>query len=109
MKFAWLAALAALSLNAPALAADTPSAGSGNFCLFALPPDGTTTRWVNLGIVQYVEVRPENVVITYGGGNLGAGYEARIPVKTREEASAVLSRLRQSAEECARPAGPRQP
>jgi hypothetical protein len=78
------------------------SVGSGNFCLFALPADDGAQRWINLGIVQFVEIRADSVLITYGGGNLGSGHEAKIPVNSREEASAILNRLRQTAEDCAR-------
>lgn len=77
--------------------------GSTAFCLFPVPADGGVQRWINLGIVQYVEVRNDDVRIYYGGGNLGSGYEARIPVKGREEAEAVLARLRRSAALCAQP------
>lgn len=43
------------------------------------------------------------MLITYGGGNFGSGYDARIPVRNRDEAAAVLARLRQTAAECAAP------
>ncbi len=85
----------------PALAQDT---GSTAFCLFPVPADGGVQRWINLGIVQYVDARADDVRIYYGGGNLGSGHEARIPVKSREEADAVLARLRRSAALCAKPA-----
>lgn len=94
-----LALLPTLSLAQP----PEPPLGSGNFCLYALPTDGPSTRFINLGIVQYVEVRTDALVITYGGGNLGSGYEARIPVKIRDEALALIDKLRQQARECAHP------
>ncbi|WP_374403197.1 hypothetical protein [Niveibacterium sp.] len=80
--------------------------GSTAFCLFALPAENGTQRWVNLGIVQYVEARADAVQITYGGGNLGSGYDAKIPVKSPDEARAVMQRLRQTAEDCARRPAP---
>ena len=89
-----------LVLALPALA---QSPGSTAFCLFPVPADGGVQRWINLGIVQYVDVRADDVRIYYGGGNLGSGHEARIPVKDREEADAVLARLRRSATLCAQP------
>lgn len=87
-------------LAPPALADEAASAG---FCLFPLPSDSGVQRWINLGIVQYVDARADDVRIYYGGGNLGSGHEARIPVKSREEADAVLARLRRSAALCAQP------
>lgn len=96
------ALLSALAL--PAGAADpqpAAPAGSTAFCLFALPPDNATQRLINLGIVQYVDLRADEVRIYFGGGNLGSGHEARIPVKSRDEADAVLARLRTAAARCA--------
>ncbi len=93
-----------LTLLVQALPALAQDAGSTAFCLFPVPAEGGLQRWINLGIVQYVEARPDDVRIYYGGGNLGSGHEARIPVKSREEADAVLARLRRSAALCAKPA-----
>lgn len=76
--------------------------GSTAFCLFPLPAENGSQRWLNLGIVQYVETHADAVVITYGGGNFGSGYDARIPVRSADEARAVLNRLRQTAEDCSR-------
>jgi hypothetical protein len=92
--------LAACLPALPVLAEDAASAG---FCLFPLPSDSGVQRWINLGIVQYLDVRSDEVRIYFGGGNLGSGHEARIPVKSREEADALLARLRRTAATCARP------
>ncbi len=97
-----LARLLAAALALPAAAADpqpTP-AGSTAFCLFALPPDNGTQRFINLGIVQYVDLRADELRVYFGGGNLGSGHEARIPVNSRDEADAVLARLRATAARC---------
>jgi len=103
--------LAALAQEpAPALAAPAPGpsavplivpAGSTAFCPFALPGENGTQRSINLGIVQYIDLRADEVKIAFGGGNLGSGHEARIPVKSRDEAELVLARLRQTAARCA--------
>jgi hypothetical protein len=108
--FACCTAMAQTPASAPANGASLPavvtrfgsSTGSASFCLYGLPADGDSQRFINLGIVQYVDVHPDYVQLTYGGGNLGSGHEARIPVKSHDEALALLARLRQSAEECAR-------
>ena len=74
--------------------------GSTSFCLFELPGGGDRTQWINLGIVQYIEVRADEIRIFYGGGNLGSGHEARIAVKQRQDALALLDRLRETARAC---------
>ena len=71
------------------------------FCPFPLPAESGTQRFINLGIVQYIDVRADEVKIAFGGGNFGSGHEARIPVQSRDEADAVLARLRQTAARCA--------
>ncbi|WP_347248498.1 hypothetical protein [Zoogloea sp.] len=92
-----------LALLLQALPAAAQDAGSTAFCLFPVPADGGVQRWINLGIVQYVDVRADEVRLYYGGGNLGSGHEARIPVKSRDEADTILARLRRSAALCAQP------
>lgn len=77
-------------------------AGSSSFCLHELPSKDGVTRFVNLGIVQYVELTRERVRITYGGGNFGSGFDADIPVKSREEGLETIKRIQQTARECAR-------
>ena len=91
------------TLAAGPAAADTPAPGSPAFCLFALPADNGAQRFINLGIVQYVDVRADEVRLAFGGGNLGSGHEARIPVQNRDEAQAVLARLRETANRCVQP------
>lgn len=89
-----LAAAGARAEDAP------PPTGSPSFCLFELPAAGEKRQWINLGIVQYVEAGAGEVKIVYGGGNLGSGHEARVPVKTYEESEELLRRLRQTAQNC---------
>ena len=99
--------LVGLTALVPAIAvAQDP--GSTAFCLFPLPTEAGAQRYINLGIVQYVEVRADEVRLAYGGGNLGSGHDARIPIRSREEGEAVLDRLRRTASAC-RPPAPTQP
>lgn len=75
--------------------------GSTSFCLFELPADaGGRRRWINLGIVQYVEAEGQEVRIAYGGGNLGSGHEARIAVSGADAAGALVERMRAAAANC---------
>ncbi|MBI5898192.1 MAG: hypothetical protein HZB40_03080 [Rhodocyclales bacterium] len=75
--------------------------GSTAFCLYEVPADDTgKRRWVNLGIVQFVEATAREVRIVYGGGAFGAGHESRIQVNSMEEAQTVLEKLRRVAAAC---------
>lgn len=79
--------------------------GSASFCLYELPTRDGATRFINLGIAQYVELNRERVRITYGGGNFGSGYDADIAVGSREEGLELIRRIQQTARECARYTG----
>lgn len=82
-------------------AARPPDSGSPSFCLFEVPSDdGARRRWVNLGIVQYVEAGNSEVRLVFGGGNLGSGHEARIPMASKDASMAFVERLRKVAGEC---------
>ena len=75
--------------------------GSTAFCLYEVPLDENgKRRWINLGIVQYVEASAREVKVVYGAGAFGAGHEARIPVSSMEEAQNVLEKLRRVAAAC---------
>lgn len=81
-----------------ALASD---GGGGSFCLFELPPDGSgVQRYLNLTIVQYIEVSDDGVKIVYGGGALGSGYDVKIPATSRDEAQAFVDRMQKAAGLC---------
>jgi len=75
--------------------------GSTAFCLYEVPLDETgKRRWINLGIVQYIDATPTDVRIFYGAGSLGSGHEARIPVAGMEAALQVLEKMRRVAAAC---------
>lgn len=97
------AALATLAW-APPVHAESPPAtvsGSASFCLYELPvgEDGKR-RWLNLGIVQYIELNRNELRLYYGGGNFGGGYEVRLPLASPTQAEETLDRLRQAATAC---------
>jgi hypothetical protein len=76
--------------------------GSTAFCLLQVPSDDPSKqRWINLGIVQYVETMQNELHIVYGGGNFGAGHDLRLVYASPEEAAAQLDRMRQAAADCA--------
>lgn len=75
--------------------------GSTAFCLYEVPSeDATKRRWINLGIVQYIEVGAKEIRIYYGGGAFGSGHEARIAVGSAEDAQQILEKLRRVAAAC---------
>ena len=93
---------AALALTGQRVAVAQPAVpGSIAFCLYEIPLDETgKRRWINLGIVQYVEATRSEVKIAYGAGGLGSGHEAKIPVASVEESAAVLEKMRRVAAAC---------
>lgn len=99
-RFALTCALLALAVPR-ASNAEPVIPGSTAFCLYEVPLDDTgKRRWINLGIVQYVEATRTEVKISYGGGAFGSGYDARIAVNSMDEALAVLEKMRQVAATC---------
>lgn len=89
--------LLALCAPVPGMAAD----GSGGFCLFEVPDDGSGTRkYINLPIVQFVELGPDELKIVYGGGSLGSGYVAKISLKHPDEGKAIIEQMRKTADKC---------
>jgi len=75
--------------------------GSTAFCLYEVPLDDTgKRRWINLGIVQYVEATHTEVKILYGAGAFGSGHEVRIAVASMEAALLVLEKMRRVAAAC---------
>lgn len=75
--------------------------GSTAFCLYEVPvEENGKRRWINLGIVQFVEATRSEVKISYGGGAFGSGHDARIAVNSMEEALVVLEKLRRVAAAC---------
>lgn len=98
---ATLACLAAVWAEIPAAGAQPVIPGSTAFCLFEVPQDENgRRRWINLGIVQYVEATATEVKIFYGGGSFGSGHETRIPVAGMEAALQVLEKMRRVAAAC---------
>jgi hypothetical protein len=93
---------AALLLGQAQTAAAQPVIpGSTAFCLYEVPTDEAgKRRWINLGIVQYVEATRSEVKISYGGGGFGSGHETRITVGSMEEALTVLEKMRRVAAAC---------
>ena len=89
------------SATASSAAATEVKTGSTAFCLYELPSDAEgKRRWVNLGIVQYLEFNRNELKIYYGGGNLGSGHEAKFPISNPAQLDETLNRIRQTAANC---------
>jgi len=96
-----LGAAAFALIGARMVSAQPVIPGSTAFCLFEVPIDETgKRRWINLGIVQYVEATQTEVRIFYGAGSLGSGHEARVAVTSMDAALLVLEKMRRVATAC---------
>lgn len=97
-----LIASAACALLAARTAVAQPVVpGSTAFCLYEIPVDEAgKRRWINLGIVQYVEATRTELKISYGGGGFGSGHELKIAVAGMDEAAALLEKMRRVAAAC---------
>lgn len=94
------AALLAPAVSGPAYAQPVIP-GSTAFCLYEVPTDENgKRRWINLGIVQYVEATRSDVKILYGAGAFGSGHEVRIAVGGMDEAQLILEKMRRIASAC---------
>lgn len=79
---------------------DASVLGSSSFCLFELPPDGDKRLWINLSLVQYIELRPAELRVDYGGGNFGSGQKLRVPVVSQDDGLAFIKRMQAAAASC---------
>ncbi len=103
MRLVWLLLACALAaLGGMRLAGAQPAIpGSIAFCLFEVPLDETgKRRWINLGIVQYIDATQTELRIFYGAGSLGSGHEARISVASMDAALLILEKMRRVAAAC---------
>jgi hypothetical protein len=82
------------------------TAQAAPFCLWHAPwgkdMQGKPDRWLNLTVVQYIDVTDTDVHIVFGGGNLGSGHDLHIQVKNRDEAQKILKDLNDTAKACDR-------
>jgi hypothetical protein len=75
--------------------------GGGAFCPFELPEqEPGKQRFVNLAIIQYVDVGKDELKIVYGGGALGSGYEVKVALSKPGDGKEFLDRMRKTAAQC---------
>jgi len=75
--------------------------GSTAFCLYEIPVDEAgKRRWINLGIVQFVEATRSELKISYGGGGFGSGHDVKIAIASMEDAAVILEKMRRVAAAC---------
>jgi hypothetical protein len=61
-------------------------------------------RYINLTVVQTLEISDEELRITFGGGNLGSGHEIKLAIKNRAEGLKILQEMKETARRCDAPA-----
>lgn len=100
--FALFSSLAAAADETPPVGQTSATAvASPAFCLFEIEPRPEQRTFINLGIVQYIELRPDELRISYGGGNLGSGHEFRMPLRREDEGLGYIQRMKETATRCA--------
>ena len=86
----------AATLALPAMAAP--------FCVWKVPASKDAAmkfdRYLNLTVVQYIDVSDTDVHIVFGGGNLGSGHDLHIPVKNRAEGQRIVQDLTDVGHAC---------
>ncbi len=88
-------------IGARAACAQPVIPGSTAFCLYEIPVDEAgKRRWINLGIVQYVEATRTELKISYGGGGFGSGHDVKIAIASMEDAAVILEKMRRVAAAC---------
>ncbi len=73
---------------------------AATFCPWKVPSDAKTERFINLTVVQFVDLGDEDVKIAFGGGNLGSGYDIRIQTKNRDDGSKIIKSMQDAAKLC---------
>ncbi|GHD65653.1 hypothetical protein [Jeongeupia chitinilytica] len=76
------------------------TAEAATFCPYRLPGNDKSERWVNLTVVQYVELSDTEAHLVFGGGNLGSGHDVKIPLKSRDEGQKLLRDLVDTSRRC---------
>jgi hypothetical protein len=72
------------------------------FCPWPVP-NSETKRFINLTVVQIVDINDEELRIAFGGGNLGNGHEIKLAIKTRAEGLKILQEMSEAARRCDQP------
>jgi hypothetical protein len=73
---------------------------AATFCPWKTPSEAKTERFINLTVVQFIDIGDEDVKIAFGGGNLGSGYDVKIPTKSREDGFKILKAMQDAAKQC---------
>lgn len=73
------------------------------FCPWPVP--GTETRhFINLTVVQTIDISDTEFRIAFGGGNLGSGHEIKLALKQRADGLKILQDMGETARLCDHPA-----
>ncbi|STR46023.1 hypothetical protein [Iodobacter fluviatilis] len=72
------------------------------FCPWPVP-GSETKRFINLTVVQTIEITDEELRIAFGGGNLGSGHEIKLSIKNRADGLKTLQEMSDTARRCDQP------
>ena len=76
------------------------SSFAATFCPWKAPAEVKPERFINLTVVQYVDLSDEEIRISFGGGNLGGGYEVKVATKNREDGMKILKSMQEASKQC---------
>ncbi|AZN37616.1 hypothetical protein [Iodobacter ciconiae] len=69
------------------------------FCPWPVPGN-ETKRFINLTVVQTIDIGNEELRIAFGGGNLGSGHEIKLAIKSHAEGLKTLQEMTETARRC---------
>ncbi|AMC35732.1 hypothetical protein [Janthinobacterium sp. B9-8] len=72
------------------------------FCLWPVP-GSETKRFINLTVVQTIDISHEELRIAFDGGNLGSGHEIKLAIKNQAEGLKILQEMHETARRCDQP------
>ncbi|QBC44169.1 hypothetical protein C1H71_11925 [Iodobacter fluviatilis] len=69
------------------------------FCPWPVP-GSDSKRFINLTVVQTIDINDEEIKVAFGGGNLGSGHEIKTAIKNRAEGQKILQEMSEAARRC---------
>ncbi|WP_027468715.1 hypothetical protein [Deefgea rivuli] len=78
------------------------TSAAATFCPWKILGEAKPERFINLTVVQYVDIADDELRVSFGGGNFGSGYDVKIAIKTREDGLKILKAMQETAKQCDR-------
>jgi hypothetical protein len=76
------------------------TSAAATFCPWKAPSEAKPERFINLTVVQYVDIADDELRVSFGGGNFGSGYDFKIATKNREDGLKILKAMQDTAKQC---------